>query len=111
MSDDDFTPPTKFPGGTWMLAMFEGLDRRLTAHGSEMRDGFKATRADVAALGTKLDDHAHDDATVEQRVALIEQARAIEAKTVSKHGATAGLFAGGSVMIVWEVVKHLAGWK
>ena len=72
---------------------------------------FKATRADVAALGTKLDDHAHDDATVEQRVALIEQARAIEAKTVSKHGATAGLFAGGSVMIVWEVVKHLAGWK
>lgn len=106
---DPLPTPASFPGGEWLLAMFGQLDNRIAGHSKRMDDGF-------TKLDGKLDDvireqkaHAVDDAVVERRVLAIEIARQMEAQTVTKRGATAGLFAGGLLMIAWEVVKFLAG--
>ena len=107
MSDDPHPTPSSFPGGEWMLAMFSQLESRITAHSRRMDDGFKDTGVKIDKLGEKMDAHTVDDAVVERRVALIEQARQIEAATVTKRGAVAGLFASGSLIIVWEVAKFL----
>ena len=94
-----------------MLAMFGQLETRLTAHGRRIDDGFKDVRNDVSDLGKKIDAHALDDAVVERRVALIEQARTLEAQTITKRGAMAGTVSGSILIIGYEVIKHLAGWK
>ena len=108
---DEMTPPSQFAGGTWMLAMFEQLDRRLNAHGMEMRTGFKDVRGDISDMSEQLGAHAADDAIVARDVALIKQARDIEASTVTKRGAIAGIVGSTTMIITWEVIKHLVGWK
>ena len=111
MSDDPHPTPSSFPGGEWMLAMFSQLESRITAHSRRMDDGFKDTGVKIDKLGEKMDAHTVDDAVVERRVALIEQARQIEAATVTKRGAMAGTVSGSILIIGYEVLKHLAGWK
>ncbi len=93
-----------------MLAMFGQLESRITAHSRRMDDGFKDTGTKIDKLGEKIDAHALDDAVVERRVALIEQARMIEAKSIDKRGATAGTLAGGFLIVSWELLKHFLKW-
>ena len=86
MSDPTPTP-SSFPGGDWLLAMFNQLEARLTAHGRRMDDGFAHNETKLDALNQKFDDHALADAEMAKDIALIKQARQIEAQTLSRRGA------------------------
>lgn len=110
MSDPTPTP-SSFPGGDWLLAMFNQLEARLTAHGRRMDDGFAHNETKLDALNQKFDDHALADAEMAKDIALIKQARQIEAQTLSRRGAAAGTVSGSILIIGYELLKHMMGWK
>jgi len=104
MIEDSTPTPSSFPGGPWLLEMFRQLNDRLSVHSKTMRDGFDKGSAQHEDLRKQLE-------AVAQDVALIKQARAIEAATVTRRSAVAGVVSGSGVIVLWEVVKHTLGWK
>ncbi len=101
--NDDPTPPSKFPGGPWLLEMFTQLNARMTTHSVALQKGFETTDTRIAELTKKVE-------TVSLDLALLKQAKEIADDTITKRSAWAGVISGSGIVVLWEVIKHGIGW-
>ena len=62
-----------------------------------------------AHLEMKLDVHAKEDRKVEERVLIIETERQQESKQAVKHGAWAGIVAGGVITALIKAADYMIG--
>ncbi len=86
-----------------VLDRLAAIETRLTAHGQEMRDGFKL-------LTEKLEAHTKDDQIVEGRVRDIETTLRIEEKRAVRHGTWAGILAAAGLTAALRLLESL-WWK
>ena len=70
----------------------------------DMTEGFHV-------LASKIETHAKETRGVENRVLVIETERKGEQAATLKQGAWAALIGATGLTALWEVVKHIWGWK